>query len=169
MASSRPTELSDIAELGPLQTVEAELAELLAEDDVEHLAAAMEPGSTAGVLDLGEPVGRAVRVGRAPFRRPAHRQRAHPHPGDHRLHRGRRQQQRPKETDMPLRPARVGRVGVIGHPVAKTAVVAEPSRRVAAPVAKNRRRRGRGDAGATPPAHLNLGRSRRIGRQDRCR
>ena len=25
---------------------------------------------------------------------------------------------------MPLRPARVGRVGVIGHPVAKTAVVA---------------------------------------------
>jgi hypothetical protein len=29
---------------------EAELAELLAADDVEHLAAAMEPGSTAGVL-----------------------------------------------------------------------------------------------------------------------
>jgi hypothetical protein len=44
------TELSDIDELGPLQTVEAQLAELLAADDVEHLAAAMEPGSTAGVL-----------------------------------------------------------------------------------------------------------------------
>src|SRR3954470_13663836 len=44
------TELSDIAELGELETLEAELAELLAEDDVEHLAAAMEPGSTAGVL-----------------------------------------------------------------------------------------------------------------------
>ena len=43
-------ELSDIDELGPLQAVEAELAELLAEDDVEHLAAAMEPGSIAGVL-----------------------------------------------------------------------------------------------------------------------
>jgi hypothetical protein len=43
-------ELSDIEELGPLQAVEAELAELLAADDVEHLAAAMEPGSTAGVL-----------------------------------------------------------------------------------------------------------------------
>jgi hypothetical protein len=43
-------ELSDIAELGPLQQIEAELAELLAEDDVLHLAAAMEPGSTAGVL-----------------------------------------------------------------------------------------------------------------------
>ena len=44
------TELSDIAELGELQVLEAELGELLAADDVEHLAAAMEPGSTAGVL-----------------------------------------------------------------------------------------------------------------------
>src|SRR5512132_2780879 len=43
-------ELSDLEELGPLQAVEAELAELLAADDVEHLAAAMDPGSTAGVL-----------------------------------------------------------------------------------------------------------------------
>jgi hypothetical protein len=43
-------ELSDIAELGELQTIEAELAELLAAEDVGNLAAAMEPGSTAGVL-----------------------------------------------------------------------------------------------------------------------
>jgi Family of unknown function (DUF6325) len=43
-------ELSDVGELGELQAVEAQLAELLAADDVEHLAAAMEPGSTAGVL-----------------------------------------------------------------------------------------------------------------------
>jgi hypothetical protein len=43
-------ELSDLDELGPLQILEAELAELLAEDDVEHLAAAMDPGSVAGVL-----------------------------------------------------------------------------------------------------------------------
>ena len=43
-------ELSDIEELGALEQVEAELAELLAEDDVLHLAAAMEPGSVAGVL-----------------------------------------------------------------------------------------------------------------------
>ena len=43
-------ELSDIEELGPLQAVEAELAELLAAEDVVNLAAAMEPGSTAGVL-----------------------------------------------------------------------------------------------------------------------
>jgi hypothetical protein len=43
-------ELSDIEELGELQALEAQLAELLAEDDVNHLAAAMDPGSTAGVL-----------------------------------------------------------------------------------------------------------------------
>ena len=43
-------ELSDIEELGELQQIEAELAELLAEEDVVHLAAAMDPGSTAGVL-----------------------------------------------------------------------------------------------------------------------
>jgi len=45
-----PMEFSDIDELGELQKVEAQLAELLAEDDVVNLAAAMEPGSTAGVL-----------------------------------------------------------------------------------------------------------------------
>src|SRR3954452_19592630 len=43
-------EFSDVEELGPLQAVEAQLAELLAADDVVHLAAAMDPGSTAGVL-----------------------------------------------------------------------------------------------------------------------
>jgi hypothetical protein len=43
-------ELSDIEELGPLQAIETQLAELLAADDVENLAAAMDPGSTAGVL-----------------------------------------------------------------------------------------------------------------------
>jgi len=43
-------ELSDVDELGDLQAIEAELAELLAADDVEHLAAAMDPGSTAGVI-----------------------------------------------------------------------------------------------------------------------
>ena len=43
-------ELSDVDELGDLLAIEAELAELLAADDVEHLAAAMDPGSTAGVI-----------------------------------------------------------------------------------------------------------------------
>ena len=42
-------ELSD-TDLGPLVELEAGLAELLAADDVEHLANAMEPGSVAGVL-----------------------------------------------------------------------------------------------------------------------
>ncbi len=44
------TELSDIPELGELEKIETQLAELLAAEDVEHLAAAMEPGSIAGVL-----------------------------------------------------------------------------------------------------------------------
>jgi hypothetical protein len=43
-------ELSDVEELGALQTIEAELAELLAAEDVDKLAAAMDPGSVAGVL-----------------------------------------------------------------------------------------------------------------------
>jgi hypothetical protein len=44
------TELADIEGLGELEAIEAELAELLAEEDVQYLAAAMDPGSTAGVL-----------------------------------------------------------------------------------------------------------------------
>jgi hypothetical protein len=44
------TELSDAGDLGELQAIEAEMGELLAAEDVEHLAAAMDPGSTAGVL-----------------------------------------------------------------------------------------------------------------------
>lgn len=43
-------ELADLDELSPLQRFEAELAELLAEEDVAHLANAMDPGSVAGVL-----------------------------------------------------------------------------------------------------------------------
>ncbi|HEY2276828.1 MAG TPA: DUF6325 family protein [Streptosporangiaceae bacterium] len=48
--SVEATELSDVEELGELETIEAELADLLAAEDVDHLAAAMDPGSTAGVL-----------------------------------------------------------------------------------------------------------------------
>jgi Family of unknown function (DUF6325) len=43
-------ELSDLDNLGALERLEGELAEMLAEEDVAHLAAAMDPGSTAGVL-----------------------------------------------------------------------------------------------------------------------
>ncbi len=43
-------EISDLDQLGELSRLEAELAQTLAEDDVENLAAAMDPGSVAGVL-----------------------------------------------------------------------------------------------------------------------
>ncbi len=43
-------ELSDLDDLGPLAALEAELAEFLAEEDVADLAAAMDPGSVAGVI-----------------------------------------------------------------------------------------------------------------------
>ena len=43
-------ELSDRPDLGELQRIEAQLAQTLAEDDVANLAAAMDPGSVAGVL-----------------------------------------------------------------------------------------------------------------------
>jgi Family of unknown function (DUF6325) len=43
-------ELSDLPELGEFARLEAQLAQTLAEGDVEYLAAAMDPGSIAGVL-----------------------------------------------------------------------------------------------------------------------
>ena len=43
-------ELGDLAELGELARLETELVQTLAEEDVEHLAAAMDPGSIAAVL-----------------------------------------------------------------------------------------------------------------------
>ena len=43
-------EITDAEDLGPLTAIEAGLAGLLAEEDVAYLAAAMEPGSVAGVL-----------------------------------------------------------------------------------------------------------------------
>ena len=43
-------EVDDFEGLDELRTLETELAVLLADEDVAHLAAAMEPGSVAGVL-----------------------------------------------------------------------------------------------------------------------
>jgi uncharacterized protein DUF6325 len=43
-------ELGDLDDLGELARIETELAQTLAEEDVDHLAAAMDPGSVAGVL-----------------------------------------------------------------------------------------------------------------------
>ena len=70
-------------------SLEAELAELLAEDDIAHLAVAMEPGGAAGVLIWEN-------LWAAPFASAARRsggqliaERPDPHSGDHRLDRGR--------------------------------------------------------------------------------
>jgi Family of unknown function (DUF6325) len=43
-------ELGDLEKLSELARIEAELVQTLAEEDVDHLAAAMDPGSVAGVL-----------------------------------------------------------------------------------------------------------------------
>jgi hypothetical protein len=43
-------EIDDLDGLDELRALEAEIAEILAEEDVVHLAAAMEPGSVAGIL-----------------------------------------------------------------------------------------------------------------------
>jgi hypothetical protein len=43
-------ELNDLDKLDELRAAETQLADLLAAEDVVHLAAAMEPGTTAGVL-----------------------------------------------------------------------------------------------------------------------
>jgi len=43
-------ELGDLEELGELARIETELVQTLAVEDVDHLAAAMDPGSVAGVL-----------------------------------------------------------------------------------------------------------------------
>ena len=43
-------ELSDLPALGEFRRIEAQMAQTLAEDDVLNLAAAMDPGSVAGVL-----------------------------------------------------------------------------------------------------------------------
>jgi hypothetical protein len=43
-------EINDLDQVDELRVAETQVAELLAGDDVTHLAAAMEPGTTAGVL-----------------------------------------------------------------------------------------------------------------------
>jgi len=43
-------EIDDLDGLDELRSIETALATILAEEDVEHLAAAMEPGTAAGVL-----------------------------------------------------------------------------------------------------------------------
>ena len=128
-------EMSDIGDLGELEQLEAQLAELLAEEDVVHLAAAMDPGSTAGVLVYEN-------LWAAPFASAARRS------GGQLIANGRIPIQSiiaaieadeavaPRRAEMPLRPTRIGRVGVVGAPVAKAAVVTKAVTPGPSPVAK---------------------------------
>ena len=114
-------ELGDLDDLGELARLEAELVQTLAEEDVDKLAAAMDPEHRR-CPHLREPVGRAIRLCDATGGRSAHRQlggsRSRPSSPPSRLTR----RSNHKESDMPLGPGRAGR-GVIGAPVAKAAVV----------------------------------------------
>ena len=80
-------EIEDLEQLDELRIAETQLADILAADDVAHLAAAMEPGSVAGVV-VWENLWATPFAGGPASRRSAHRQRPHPDPGDRRLDRG---------------------------------------------------------------------------------
>ena len=83
-------EMDDLDEVSEMVHLEADIAEILAADDVVHLAAAMENGTTAGVDRLGEQLGGSVRLSGPAGRRPVGRDGSHPDPGHHRIARGRR-------------------------------------------------------------------------------
>ena len=82
-------ELSDIEELGPLRAVEAQLASAPGGGGRREPRRCDGPWEHSRGTYLGEPLGRAVRVGCTAFGRPADRQRTDSHSSDHRLHRGR--------------------------------------------------------------------------------
>ena len=127
-------ELSDLPELGELREIEGQLAQTLAEEDVENLAAAMDPGSVAGVLvyenvwaapfasAMRRAGGQLIANGRIPIQAIIAAVEA-----DAELEAG--------ESEMPLGPGRRG-VGVIGAPVAKAAVVGAAVSPGPSPVAK---------------------------------
>ena len=58
---------------------------LLGDDDIAEAAEAIEPGSSAGLLDLRERLGGALRRRGPSFRRPAGGQRPYPRPSHHRV------------------------------------------------------------------------------------
>ena len=109
-------------EVDELRKLETELAEILAEEDVAHLAAAMEPGSVAGVViwenswaapfasSVRRSGGQLIANGRIPMQAIIASLEAE------------QANRRRKESDMPLGPRRGG-PGVIGAPVARTAAV----------------------------------------------
>ena len=124
-------ELGDLENMGEFERLETELAETLAEEDVLALGAVMAPGQPGRRARLREPVGRGLRLGAPPRRRPARHQRPDPGPGHHRRRRGRRSGPRRRRS---LRcrcvPSRLAKAAVVTaavspgpSPVAKAAVV----------------------------------------------
>ena len=65
-------EIEDLDPVDELRTAEAQLSEILAAEDVANLAAAMEPGTTAGVLVWENTWAAPFRFGCSQVRRPAH-------------------------------------------------------------------------------------------------
>ena len=61
----------DASHVGQLRALEADLAMLLAAEDVDEIGKALEPGTGRGGAGLREQLGRAVCVGGATVRRPA--------------------------------------------------------------------------------------------------
>ena len=129
-------EIDDLDEVDELRAAETQLADLLAAEDVIDLGAAMEPGTTAGVLVWEN-------AWAAPFASAARRRAANSSPTVESRSRPSSPRSRPtkKETDMPLGPRRMGRRGVIGGPVARTAAVAGTAAVVAHGVGRRRDRR----------------------------
>ena len=82
-------ELSDIEQLGPLQSSRDRAGGAAGGGGRRASRRRDGPGQHRRRADLGEPLGGAVRIGRAAFGWPVDRQRTDPDPGDHRLHRGR--------------------------------------------------------------------------------
>ena len=84
-------ELEDVEDslVGELRELEREAAMLLAEEDVESIGAALEPGRSAAVLVWENTWAGPVWCRGHARRRAARGQRAHPHPGDPRRSRSR--------------------------------------------------------------------------------
>src|SRR5215218_8650325 len=129
-------ELPDIGELGELQAIEGPAGRAVGRGRRRAPRRGHGTPEHRRSARLGKPLGRAVRVGGAALGRPTDRRRTDSDSGDRRLHRGRQRTDERRRLTMPLRRARVGRVGVIGAPVAKTAVVARAVTPGPSPVAR---------------------------------
>ena len=83
--SRRSTSPSSRSRATGLAEFEGASSGLLGQDDLEEAAAALEPGTVAGVLVWENRWAAPVAVGAPPLRRPARRQRPDPRPGHPRV------------------------------------------------------------------------------------